>query len=129
MTLKHRLVAVALGVFGGSWILYGDLIGPLPGTQPVGWLMVPAGVASVVVAGALHLGWDWGRWPAIVLSAVLIVSPPLAYGWGALEVAGLNVSILVDLLAIVPGCWIIHVLLTDWPPRATQQQADGGPPE
>lgn len=116
MRLKHRAMAVALGVLGGSWILYGDITGPLPGMTPVGWLMVPAGVAAIVVAGALYLGWAWARWPGIVLSAVLLVLPQLAYGWRSLWTSGLDAAVVGNLLWVLVGAWIILVLLTDWPP-------------
>jgi hypothetical protein len=125
MTIKHRLAAVALGILGGSWILYGDITGPLPGMAPVGWLMVPAGVAAVVVAGALYLGWDWARWPGIILAVALVVLPQLAYGWAAFQSSGLDVSGALTLARAVPGLWIAWVLSTSWTPRGADQAAHG----
>jgi hypothetical protein len=125
MTIKHRLVAVALGFLGGSWILYGDITGPLPGIDPVGWLMVPAGVATVVVAGALYLGWDWARWPGIILAVALIVLPQLAYGLAALQSSGLDMSSALTLAWAMPGLWIAWVLSTSWPLGGGEQAAHG----
>lgn len=125
MTIKHRFVAVALGFLGGSWILVGDLTGPFPGIAPVGWLMVPAGVAAVVVAGALYLGWDWARRPGIVLAVSLVILPPLAYSWATFQTSGLDVSGALTLARAVPGLWIAWVLSTSWPPRGADQAAHG----
>jgi hypothetical protein len=128
MTVKHRLVAVALGFLGGSWIAYGDITAPFPGIAPIGWLMVPAGVAAVVIAGALYLGWPWARWPGIILAIALLVLPQLAYGWAALQSSGLDLSAGLTLAWAVPGLWIACVLSTPWPVRGAEPATHGEPP-
>jgi hypothetical protein len=115
MTTSLRIIAVLLGLLGAERIIYADVFAVVP------WMMGPTpalnmaiGLAILIAAAGLFLGYGWARWPAII-GATYVVLQGLAYfAWGLSQ--SLDPGAVFGLIEPILGAVIIIRLLRHWPP-------------
>ena len=116
MTTSLRIMAILLGLLGLERIVYGDVISLLPVmAEPTPALSAAIGLAILVAAVGLFLGFGWARWPSVV-GAALVMLQGLAYvAWNlgrGIGPVGVVIGLLEPLLALL----VIERLVRRWPP-------------
>lgn len=115
MTASLRIIAVVLGLLGAERIIYADVFAAVPGmTEPRPALNMAIGLAIVIAAMGLFLGYGWARWPAII-GATFVALQGLAYLARGLS-ESLDLGLVIGLIEPILGAVIIIRLLRHWPP-------------
>lgn len=122
MKTSLRITAILLGLLGLERIIYAEIILLLPGmAEPTPVVSAAIGLAIVVVAIGLFLGFGWARWPG-VLGATLVMLQGLAYlAWDlgqGLAPAAVVIGLLEPLLAL----FVVERLVRHWPPGAANER-------
>ena len=114
MTTSLRIVAVLLGFLGTERVVYADVFAILPGTmEPTPALNMAIGLAILIAAIGLFLGYGWARWPAII-GATFVAVQGLAYVARGLS-ESLDPGFVVGLIEPALGAVIVIWLLRTWP--------------
>ena len=115
MTTSLRIIAVLLGLLGAERIIYADYFAVVPGTmEPSPALNMAIGLAILIAAIGLFLGYGWARWPAII-GATFIALQGLAYVvWGLS--GSLDPGFVFGLIEPILGAVIVIRLVRHWPP-------------
>lgn len=116
MTTSLRIMAILLALLGVERIVYADIILILPGmAEPTPVVSVAIGLAIVVAAVGLYLGFGWSRWPGVIGAALVMLQVTAYVAWGltrGLDPVGVIIGLLEPLLALL----IIERLVRRWPP-------------
>ena len=115
MTTSLRIIAVLLGLLSAERIIYADIFAVVPGMmEPTPALNMAIGLAILIAAIGLFLGYGWARWPAII-GATFIALQGLAYvAWGLSE--SLDPGFVFGLIEPILGAVIVIRLHRHWPP-------------
>lgn len=115
MKSSLRIAAILLGLLGLERIVYAENIQLLPRmAEPMPVVSAAIGLAIVVAAVGLLLGFGWARWPS-VLGASLVMLQGFAYiAWNLGRGLG-PVAVIIGLLEPLLALLIVERLVRHWP--------------
>jgi hypothetical protein len=115
MTTSLRIMAVLLGLLGVERIVYADVVAVLPQmAEPTPALSAAIGLAILVFATGLFLGFGWSRWPS-ALGATFVMLQGIAYvAWNLGRGIG-PIGVVLGLLEPALALLIIERLVRRWP--------------
>lgn len=115
MSTSLRIISILLGLLGLERIIYADVFTIAPGMmEPTPALNMSIGLAILVAAIGLFLGYGWARWPAII-GATYIALQGLAHVAWSLSRSP-DPGIALGLIEPFLGVAIVIRLLRHWPP-------------
>lgn len=116
MKTSLRITAILLGLLGLERIVYAEIVLLLPSmAEPTPVASVAIGLAIVVAAVGLFLGFGWSRWPG-VLGATLVMLQGFAYvAWNLGRGLG-PIAVIIGLLEPLLALLIVERLARHWPP-------------